>query len=41
MNDNDMLTGGTGADFFAGGNETDQMTAFNPAEGDTQDGSIP
>lgn len=38
---NDTLTGGTGADFFSGGSGVDTATDFNPAQGDTQDGTIP
>jgi Ca2+-binding RTX toxin-like protein len=38
---NDTLTGGAGADFFSGGSGVDTATDFNPAQGDTQDGTIP
>jgi Ca2+-binding RTX toxin-like protein len=38
---NDTLTGGTGADFFSGGSGVDTASDFNPAQGDTQDGTIP
>jgi Ca2+-binding RTX toxin-like protein len=37
----DRLTGGQGADRFAGGQGKDVATDFNPADGDTQDGTIP
>lgn len=37
----DSLTGGAGADSFSGGLGTDSATDFNPAEGDTQDTTIP
>jgi Ca2+-binding RTX toxin-like protein len=38
---NDMLTGGSGADVFSGGSGVDAATDLNPAQGDTQDGTIP
>jgi Ca2+-binding RTX toxin-like protein len=38
---NDTLTGGAGADFFSGGPGVDIATDLNPAQGDTQDGTIP
>jgi Ca2+-binding RTX toxin-like protein len=38
---NDTLTGGAGADFFSGGSGVDTATDLNPAQGDTQDGTIP
>ncbi len=38
---NDTLTGGLGADRFSGGRGTDVATDLTPAQGDTQDGSIP
>jgi Ca2+-binding RTX toxin-like protein len=37
----DRLTGGPGADRFAGGQGKDVAVDFNPAAGDTQDGTIP
>jgi Ca2+-binding RTX toxin-like protein len=37
----DTLTGGPGADRFGGGAGTDTATDFTPAEGDSQDGTIP
>ena len=37
----DRLTGGPGADRFAGGQGKDVAVDFNPADGDTQDGTIP
>jgi len=37
----DRLTGGPGADRFAGGQGKDVAVDFNPAGGDTQDGTIP
>ena len=37
----DTLTGGTGADAFAGGACTDKATDLTTSQGDTQDGSIP
>jgi Ca2+-binding RTX toxin-like protein len=37
----DRLTGSAGADSFSGGAGTDTATDFNPAEGDTQDGTMP
>jgi Ca2+-binding RTX toxin-like protein len=40
-NNNDTLTGGQGADAFSGGPGTDTVTDFKPAQGDTQDGTIP
>jgi VCBS repeat-containing protein len=41
QNDNDVLTGGTGPDSYSGGPGTDAAIGFNPAEGDTTDGTIP
>ncbi len=38
---NDTLTGGAGADFFSGGSGADTATDLDPAQGDTQDGTIP
>jgi hypothetical protein len=38
---NDTLTGGAGADFFSGGSGVDTATDLNPAQGETQDGTIP
>ena len=38
-NGNDTLTGGTGSDSFSGGKGNDTNTDFNPADGDTSDGS--
>jgi VCBS repeat-containing protein len=38
---NDRLTGGAGADRFRGGPGTDSATDLTPAQGDTQDGTIP
>jgi Ca2+-binding RTX toxin-like protein len=38
---NDTLTGGPGADYFSGGPGIDVATDFNPAQGDTTDGTIP
>jgi VCBS repeat-containing protein len=38
---NDTLTGGAGADRLSGGRDTDTVTDLNPAEGDSQDGTIP
>ena len=38
---NDTLTGGAGGDRFSGGMGTDTGTDLNPAQGDSQDGSIP
>jgi len=38
---NDTLTGGAGADFFSGGPGVDAATDLDPAQGDTQDGTIP
>ena len=37
----DRLTGGSGADRFNGGSGTDTATDFDPAEGDTTEGTIP
>ena len=37
----DTLTGGPGADRFSGGSGTDIAKDLSPAEGDTQDGTIP
>jgi hypothetical protein len=37
----DALTGGAGADRFSGGPGVDTATDLNPAQGDTQDGTIP
>ena len=37
----DTLTGGTGADSFSGGSGVDTAADRNPAQGDTQDGTIP
>jgi Ca2+-binding RTX toxin-like protein len=37
----DRLTGGQGADRFVGGAGKDLATDFNPADGDTRDGSVP
>jgi Ca2+-binding RTX toxin-like protein len=37
----DTLTGGAGADRFSGGPGVDTATDLNPAQGDTQDGTIP
>jgi predicted outer membrane repeat protein len=41
QNGDDTLTGGSGADLFSGGAGTDLATDFTPAQGDTQDGTIP
>jgi Ca2+-binding RTX toxin-like protein len=41
MRGDETLTGGPGADFFSGGPGSDSATDFNPAEGDSDDGSIP
>jgi VCBS repeat-containing protein len=38
---NDNLTGGAGDDGFSGGPGTDTATDLTPAQGDTQDGTIP
>jgi Ca2+-binding RTX toxin-like protein len=38
---NDTITGGAGADAFSGGSGTDTASDFTPAQGDTQDGTIP
>jgi VCBS repeat-containing protein len=38
---NDRLAGGPGDDSFSGGSGTDTATDLNPADGDSQDGSIP
>jgi Ca2+-binding RTX toxin-like protein len=38
---NDTITGGAGADAFSGGSGTDTAADFTPAQGDTQDGTIP
>jgi Ca2+-binding RTX toxin-like protein len=38
---NDSLTGGAGADFFSGGPGVDTAADLTPAQGDTQDGTIP
>ena len=38
---NDTLTGGAGGDRFSGGMGTDTGTDLNPAQGDSQDGTIP
>ena len=38
---NDNLTGGAGADLFSGGQGVDTAIDLAPAEGDTQDGTIP
>ena len=38
---NDTITGGTGADAFSGGPGLDVASDFAPAQGDTQDGTIP
>jgi VCBS repeat-containing protein len=38
---NDRLTGGPGDDSFSGGSGTDTATDLNPADGDSQDGTIP
>jgi hypothetical protein len=38
---NDTLTGGAGADVFSGGSGVDTATDLSPAQGDTQDGTIP
>jgi Ca2+-binding RTX toxin-like protein len=38
---NDTLTGGAGGDRFSGGMGTDTATDLNPAQGDSQDGTIP
>jgi Ca2+-binding RTX toxin-like protein len=37
----DRLAGGPGADRFAGGPGKDRAGDFNPAQGDTQDGTVP
>ena len=37
----DTLTGGSGGDSFSGGPGTDTTIDVSPAQGDTQDGSIP
>jgi Ca2+-binding RTX toxin-like protein len=37
----DRLAGGSGADRFAGGPGKDRAGDLNPAEGDTQDGTVP
>ena len=37
----DRLTGGAGRDRFSGGAGSDIATDFTPAQGDTQDGTIP
>jgi Ca2+-binding RTX toxin-like protein len=37
----DTLTGGAGADRFSGGPGVDAATDLSPAQGDTQDGTIP
>lgn len=39
-NGKDTFTGGAGADFFSGGNGKDAATDFDPAAGDTQDGTV-
>lgn len=38
---NDSLFGGTGADHFSGGQGADSAADITPADGDTQDGTIP
>jgi VCBS repeat-containing protein len=38
---NDRFSGGPGADRFSGGSGTDAATDLDPAEGDSQDGTIP
>ena len=38
---NDRLTGAPGGDRFSGGSGTDMATDLNPADGDTQDATIP
>ncbi|MET0829745.1 MAG: Ig-like domain-containing protein [Microbacterium sp.] len=38
---NDTLTGGPGGDRFSGGSGPDTATDLNPAQGDSQDGTIP
>jgi Ca2+-binding RTX toxin-like protein len=37
----DRLTGGLGADRFLGGSGKDVATDYRPADGDTQDGTVP
>ena len=37
----DQLSGGLGADRFLGGTGKDVATDYSPADGDTQDGTIP
>ena len=37
----DRLTGGVGADRFSGGQGSDTATDLTPAQGDTQDGTVP